>query len=151
MWAPSTFHSRVSVYPSPGTQKAMAGEMQSSVTATSHNASRHSPAAKPPATHSAAEAAYQTPMRRKLRNSLGPERTAQSMNAVRPSWNTAKASANASPRSPNASGSALDITSPMPISTNSISRTRGFSGSSQLVIHAVSIHAHQMATSSSAA
>ena len=49
------------------------------------------------------------------------------------------------PRSPKASGIEVESTSPASISASSISRTGHFSGSSQLVTHAVSIHAHHTA------
>ncbi len=45
-----------------------------------------------------------------------------------------------SPRSPNASGIAAATTSPSPISTNSITRAAGCSGSIQFVARVVHIH-----------
>ena len=95
--------------------------------------------------------ACQTTMRMKLRKLPASWFfSAQSMNRLRPTCVTANANANGSARSSNAFGIDADRTSPASISANSISRTAVRSGSSQLVIQAVSIQAHHTASISTA-
>lgn len=59
------------------------------------------------------------------------------MKPLRRSWIETYATANVTPRAPNASGIAADMTRLIPISTSISRATSGRSGSIQLVAHAV--------------
>ena len=83
--------------------------------ATTQSASRASPSARPPTIQKTPEAAIQTAMRWKVRRVRRLRAKHQAVKRLRPSCIATKDSAKASPRSPKASGTDIDMKSPSSI------------------------------------
>jgi hypothetical protein len=105
--------------------------------ATIQKARRASPSKLAPATQKMPERTSQATIRWKLRMSAGLSPRPRMAQEVRPTWIRTTAPAKVSPRSPNASGTEADITSPTSITAKIRRRTGTRSGSSQLVAHEV--------------